>query len=1116
MGKARYLTSVGLIGMAGLSWSACAVAQSSNDKPNEGLTLEAQGTFAGYRIDARTAAGESPSVSVLPDFMVRRNIEATPVPPTPELIVRDDVGVGFGDPTNSQPSVVQLFVQNNQTGQVFFNCTGTLINPRTVLSAAHCFNSRSSEAYGTPGAAPFSLLVATGQSTNGRLFNYLPTGNSYSQGGVATSTDVIIHPTANLDNGGLAFPWADVALVALDEPITDSGAMPILLSPLTELTRVIQVGYGTNGTGSGTAAPGSSFLRRVGENRLGMIGSLGDFIDGVFPAFAPSTQTLGLESQAFYWTDFDNPNRTPAQQAGCTFTGDNISCANIAAVLAIDYFDGDALPLESGTAPGDSGSPLIVADKYGVEIIAGVLSGGYDFFGLGNVYGDVSFYNPLYPFFEFITENTPYKYVSAKTGNGNWSDPRHWTQDLDPGFFIDDGNGNLINAIPTGSEPGILESGPKLGSVLGQDISGNTGATTPGFEDFDISLPESSKLLGPGSTGFVPNNTDGTPGLAFNAPALYFDVILNRPGRTRVDIDVEIDKLALDNTLATFTLPRGRTFDTIIGYEQFNGTAQIDGQFNAGLVALFGGITEGSGTIASEAVFNFGAGLAPGGLRNIGTLTIDGDYIQLQDGALIINASKERNVAVSDLLSVTGDASLAGTLFVESTARVRFGDAFTVLSADSVAGGFDDTVLITASPLLFAQSRISGGNVIVDINARRLSSLFNGNPNLASLGAALDTLRFGGQSSRFMGLFDVIDGANLESLVPTLATLTPTNAFNQTMLANNFSQRFTGQISQRTLSLHGGNKAAAAFTPAGGAVASIAQTSATRPGELGFFATVSGSYLVTGQERNSGANALQESTFTQAGELTIGSDLRVSDDFVVGFAMTSIRNAAALTGAQPRADDTSVSGAAYAALRMGAGFADVYAGFSRQSFGLARVAQGDFRAAFDTAWSNPDGRQSFGGARVGYAFDLMPGVKAGPVASVDYVRNDMAGYSDFGAGGFGLTVLDRSFTSVGSKAGLMAALDTGIGRTAKLSAFGSVAYARELADTSDQVVAVIAGAEDVPFAITNVFEPDWVAATAGVDLAVGSRFTVGMSGHSDFGRGVLSNTQGRFNVSWKF
>ena len=1116
MSKLRYLTSVGLIGLTGGLWSVPLSASGADDASSEAIALEAQGTFQGFTNEDYTFTIAAPDMSVLPDFVARRDLTGVPVPPDPELIVRDDVGVNFGDPDNTQPAVVHLFRQNNLTGQVFFNCTGTLINPRTVLSAAHCFNSFSSEDYGLIGEADNAILVATGQSTAGRLFEYLDFGSSYSQGGVATSTDVVIHPAANLDNGALPFPWADVAFIALDEPITDAGSLPILLSPLTELTRVIQVGYGTNGTGSGTTPPGSSFLRRIGENQLGLIGSLGDYIDGVFPDFAPSTQTIGQPSQAFYWTDFDNPDRTPDQQAGCEFTGSSISCDSIEAVLAINYFDDDALPFESGTAPGDSGSPLIVADLYDFQIISAVLSGGFDFFGLGSVYSDVSFYNPLYPFFEFITENTPYKYVSAKGGFGRWSDPHHWTQDLDPGFFIDDGTGKLVNGIPNGPEPGILESGPKLGTVLGTDISGNTGAPTPGFEDFDITLPESSRLLGPGSTGFVPNNTDGNPGTAFAAPAQYFDVILNRPGRTRVDIDVEIDKLALDHWLASFVLPHDRTFDTIIGYEQFSGLAQIDGQFNAGLVALFGGITEGEGTIASDAVFNFGAGIAPGGLFGIGTLTIDGDYIQLEDGALLINAIKRRQTISNDLLAVTGDASLAGKLIVSSIGRMRYGDEFAVLSANSILGEFDDTLLVTLSPLLFAESRIEGGDVIVDIKALRLRDLFAGRNNLQSLAETIDALRFGGRFTEFAGLFDIIDGAGIDTLIPTLSSLTPVSAFNQTTIATNFSQRFTGQLSQRTLSLHGGNKAAAGFSAAGGAVAGIAQTGAVDPGQMGFFSTVSGSFLVTAQERSSGANAFEEAAFTRSGELTLGADMRLTDDLTVGFAMTSIRNGMAGTGAQPRVDDTSVSGAAYAAMRMGRGFTDMYVGFSRQNFGLSRDAQGDFQSAFANALGTADGTQSFGGVRVGYAFGILPGLEAGPVMSVDYVRSDLGGYSEYGAGAFGLTVLERSFTSVGSKAGLMAGLDTAIGRRGRLSAYGSVAYTRELADTRDEVTAVLAGAADVPFTIVKLLEPDWVAATAGVDLWLGSRFSVGLSGHADVGRGVLTNNQARANMSWRF
>ncbi|MEL7217618.1 MAG: autotransporter outer membrane beta-barrel domain-containing protein, partial [Pseudomonadota bacterium] len=471
----------------------------------------------------------------------------------------------------------------------------------------------------------------------------------------------------------------------------------------------------------------------------------------------------------------------------------------------------------------------------------------------------------------------------------------------------------------------------------------------------------------------------------------------------------------------------------------------------------------------------------------------------------------------SDLLSVTGDASLAGDLIVSGSGRLRFADEFTVLSANAITGEFDDTFLITFSPLLFAESRVEGGDVVVDVKARRLRDLLSSFRNLKSLGAALDTLRFDGRFNEFVGLFDVIDGAGVNALVPTLQSLTPVSAFTQSTVATNFSQRFTGQISQRTLALRGGNRAANTFSAAGaGQVSNIAQTGGAEVGKLGFFGTVSGQFLVTAQERNTGTNALEESAFMQAGELTLGADLRMSEDLTIGFAMTSIQNSAPVLGFRQRADDTSLSGAVYAALQSGKMFTDVYMGFSRQSFGVERASQGDFAFLYDNARGEAQGRQQFGGARVGYAFGLAPGLEAGPVASVDYVRSDLGGFSEFGAGNFGLTVLDRTFTSVGAKAGMMASFETGVGRKGRLSAFGSAAYAQELADSQDVVTAAFRNARNVPFTVVNQLDPNWVSLSAGVDFTLGSRLSVGVSGQSDMGRGVLTNNQGRVNFNWKF
>lgn len=1100
------------------------------------------------RIEMRSAASYS-SLADLNFSRVSRAHNAIPVGPNPEIIARDDVGIdGTIDVGNTQPSVVQLFLQDNTTGGVFFNCTGTMINPRTVLTAAHCLNADSSEAYGLPGAGSSSVLISSGVDTSTRLFNYLGGGLGYNEGGVATSTDVIIHPSSNIDDGALPFPWADVALVALDAPVTDIPAMPILMTPLTELTHVTQVGYGGFGTAA-TGDVGIGFLRRVGENMLGALASPADLIDTAFSDFAPSATVLGFESQAFYFTDFDNPDRTPEQQAGCDFNGSGINCVDLDAVLAIDWFDGDALPNEVATAPGDSGGPLIADQLNGPPVIIGVLSGGFDFFGIGNTYGDVSFYNPIFPFFEFISENTSYKYVSAKRGSGVWSDPDHWTQDLDPGFLVQDGpDGLLVNALPEGPEPGVYETGPKLGNILGVDISGNADLDSivlppEGTPNFGGNIPESSALLGPGSTGFVPNNTDGTPGTSFSAPAQYFDVILSQQGRTTVDIDVEIDRLTLDNPNARLEVPEGLNFTSIIGYEQFNGRSFIDGSLNTGLVALSGGRFEGTGTVSTNAFFNLAGELAPAGIFKRGTLTIDGDYVQASGGSLLSNARFASRGNTADLLSITGDASLAGNLVVSATGRPEFGDEVTVLSANSILGDFDDVFLVARSSLLFADTRVEGSDVIVEIDAVPFADVFTETHTFSSLGLALDALRFNGRYAEFSDLFGVIDSAGVDTLMPTLSSLTPVSAFDQTFTANAFSSRFTGQISQRTLSLRGGSRAEGGFTAAGDANYALAGNAPTETGQMGFFGTVSGAFLnasqqpstpsydtfgtafldttgpATGSQSSLGfTSKFDQVSLTEAGEITLGADMAVSEGLRLGFAISNVRNSQYSFGDEQLQADLSRSVAVFASYTQGDMFADGYIGSASQRYGVDREVQGDFR---DTAISNraigeTKGLQNFGGMRVGYAMEIAKGLEIGPVASMDYSSSQIAGYDEFSTGAFGLAVAERTFTSVGAKAGAMASFDVQTGKNSSFQAFGSVAYAQELADTADIVTANFFGAEDTPFSIANQLDPQWVSLNAGAEMRMGDNLTAAFSITSDMGRGPLSNERAQASVSWRF
>ncbi|MEL7445462.1 MAG: autotransporter domain-containing protein, partial [Pseudomonadota bacterium] len=908
----------------------------------------------------------------------------------------------------------------------------------------------------------------------------------------------------------------------LDAPITDVPSMPLLLTPLDQLTHMVVAGYGTFGTGD-TGTDDIGFLRRVGENMLGAIASPADLLDAVFPGAAPTAITSGAESQVFYFIDFDDPTRTQADIDGCTFGAVDFDCVNDDALKAIDWFPGDALPLEAGTAGGDSGSALIADQLSDISFVTAVLSGGFDFTGLGNQYGDVSFYNPLYPFFEFITENTPYKYVSAKRGSVQWSDPDDWTQDLDPGFYIEDEEGDFVNGVPTGSEPGVYETGPKLGTILTDDVSDNVAIVSPilpaeGTANFGADTPDSSALLGPGSTGFVPNNTDGTPGDSFTVPAQYFDVILNQRGRVNVDIDVEIDKLTVAENRLKVIVPTTQTFTAIQGLENVAGTTLISGTLNAGLVTILGGKIELRGTMNTTALFNLGGLFSAGRTNGLGTATLNGDFVQTSGGFTVANFRNLTNQIQHDTYIISGSAALAGGLAVlPMDENYRFGDSFTLISAGAIDGDFETVQLLSASPILNVSTEVIGGDFIVSIDANPISVVVGQDSAFASLGGALDTIRFDGQFNQFTHVFDVVDHAGVDTLGQTLASLAPTSAFNQTSIAMSFSNRFSGQISQRTLSLRGGDRAASGFSAAGNASFAIAGSPPQADGEVGFFGTVSGIYLDQSDSgRSQGVSSLQEGSISQAGELTLGADMRVSGGLSFGFAMTDIRNSESGTGLLRPQQDRSRAVAAFAAYQSGNAFADAYAGSARQNFGVERSSQGNFASAFGTALGANRSDQTFAGMRVGYAVEVAPGLNMGPVASVDYVHNDITGYTEYGANEFALEVAGREFTSIGTKIGAMGSLDLPLGRIGTLTAFGSAAYSRELADKEDVVTANFLGARNAPFTIANQLDTEWVSVNAGAELGLSDDLHASLSVTSDMGRGALSNTQSRVSLNWRF
>ncbi|HEY0315509.1 MAG TPA: autotransporter domain-containing protein [Sphingomonas sp.] len=637
--------------------------------------------------------------------------------PASAVVINDVYTPGDIVDTTNITGVGQM-VTDEQNGFIGL-CTATLINPRTVILAAHCVNEMPASGYGSANGG-HAIGVGFQADNLGSINDWFDSGFQTNKSNYFYNGSYVVYnqhslDTAFVDDTGTLqsnFLQGDVALIAFDTPVSGVPTHDLLFSPLTGPVHATITGYGDYGTGT-TGQQDLDFKRRVAENIVSVLGSLNDVDNGLFANLGVDLGETGLP-QNLYQIDFNDPKYGTAGGSPFDF----------------NIFGDAALQKEGLTAPGDSGGPLIIDQAFAKPVIAGVLSGGSDFLvddGSPRAgYGTTSFYQPLYLFWDWIVANNPYKYVGAKAGDGSWTDPNHWVMNLDPVYQVIGPDGQLVNGLPTTPAGGVAGGSPKFGNVCyydqctdisqydtggsssgaasskgkgpatstassandkgqarisvggdvntaqsGVSVGPGTHSATADIDPVGDPPAEGSAMVGgelvqgaPGSSNFVPDDTDGDGTPAH--PARYYDVTLSADGTTTLSgADIVIDRLTLSGAQSGLTIAAGANLGTLIDTTQTNGTLSVDGQYvSMGEYYLAGGLLQGNGTVIAPDVISILGAIAPGRLGTIGTLTVGGNVI-LSSGTrtyMDIGATTADKlvIAANPFIDPTAENSLSG------------------------------------------------------------------------------------------------------------------------------------------------------------------------------------------------------------------------------------------------------------------------------------------------------------------------------------------------------------------------------------------------------------------------------------------------------------------------
>ncbi len=1021
---------------------------------------------------------------------------------SPSIVIRDGISPNAPAPAGDLDSGVTGVgqVTTDQGGGFVGLCTGTLINPRTVIFASHCVNELPADAYG---AASGGVGISVGFSPDNfdGLLSWL-LGAGGPQFGTNTALNIynveqVWYDPRSLENPtAQGFLEADIALATLDTPAFGIPTWAMLFSPLTQEEHVSIVGYGGAGNGTGGNTQGIDFRRRAAENMVSFLGSL-DTVD--LALFGPPLDGL---PQNLYMTDFDDPNFGTVNANPFDF--------NI-------FGGGPALPREGVTAGGDSGGPLIVDQKYDRPVVAGVLSGGSRFFfgQPGSSYGTTSIYQPLYLFWDAIVANNPYVYASNKAGNADWTDPSHWVQAMDPNYMIDQ-NGQLVNSLPDTPALGVSADGATFGNVCF-------------FEDCVI-LPEGTAPTGdgtpvfvsggPGSTNFVPNNVVGDPSTGTRAH--YYDVTLAARGTTTLGSDVTIDRLTLNGPTKLDIGSEG-SLKVWGDFTQTQGWTNVDGLLTAGESLIVSGILSGSGTIDPTYLTVVNGIVSPGTGDTPSTLTVQGDMILSSGSMLVIDAGRSG----ADLLQVTGDADNSGILALSGGsllfskakgAAPRDGDTFTIATA---TGGIDGTFGTIGSTVGVLRPVLTYGpnSITANLRAGKFVDYVNsGNAMVMAFANALDSLR-GSSYNSLYGLYGSVDLMSPQDVASTFQSLAPriddeAQSFQERqskMMLNAVSNRLSmlGTETGGTLTVSG-NPSALALNGIQSQRNGLAELA---PGTTASVLPKGMSGFITGGSTSSRASygGFGEEQGQRSDYMAVGMEHQFSPRLTIG-AATGYANGVSIPGSD-RARVTTSQAALYGSYRLGGGaYVGGLASAETSSVAVSRTAQTG-NSAFDLTGATHSERYT-ATAEAGVNLGLANGLMLTPRAQLGYSSYKLDGFSENG-GEVALQMDDLKLRKVEARLGAKLAGSIAIGGGWSFTPQIQADYVHLLSGANKGMAVRFANAPDYRFLLPLANGGSYAEVRGGFRMSKG-KLDFGAGVQANLGNSLLQDNRAVADVSLRF